>query len=151
MRGTNGMYEEATDSVFLDRDEDKRSSLTGESAPAETQSNTVRTGSIPSGKNSSKRACRVPMTHGLAGISGIFLTASKMTKPMPVDVYDAASWMAVTALSEASIAKGGVPVEFPDFTKSVAYGLREIRFSLKKALFPKLPRKQCFFHFNALF
>lgn len=34
----------------------------------------------------------------------------------PIDVYDTASWMAITALSEASIAKGGAPVEIPDFT-----------------------------------
>ena len=37
-------------------------------------------------------------------------------KPMPIDVYDMASWMAVTALSEESVAKGGMPVSFPDFT-----------------------------------
>ena len=35
---------------------------------------------------------------------------------MPVDVYDAASWMAVTALSERSIAMGGAPQAIPDFT-----------------------------------
>ncbi len=35
---------------------------------------------------------------------------------MPVDVYDAASWMAVTALSEMSIAKGGAVMDIPDFT-----------------------------------
>jgi len=35
---------------------------------------------------------------------------------MPVDVYDAATWMAVTALSEKSILLGSVPVEMPDFT-----------------------------------
>ena len=46
-----------------------------------------------------------------------FFDCLKNEKPMPVDVYDAASWMAVTALSDASIAKGGIPVEFPDFTK----------------------------------
>lgn len=34
----------------------------------------------------------------------------------PVDVYDAAAWMAITPLSENSIAKGGAPVTFPDFT-----------------------------------
>ncbi|MBE5817126.1 MAG: Gfo/Idh/MocA family oxidoreductase [Clostridiales bacterium] len=34
----------------------------------------------------------------------------------PIDVYDAASWMVITALSEESIAKGSVPVEIPDFT-----------------------------------
>ncbi len=37
-------------------------------------------------------------------------------KPMPIDVYDMASWMVVTALSEQSIANGGAPVAFPDFT-----------------------------------
>jgi hypothetical protein len=34
----------------------------------------------------------------------------------PIDVYDAAAWMAVTALSEESIALGSAPVAFPDFT-----------------------------------
>ena len=35
---------------------------------------------------------------------------------MPIDVYDAAVWMAVTCLSEESILKGGSVVEMPDFT-----------------------------------
>ncbi len=34
----------------------------------------------------------------------------------PTDVYDAAAWMAVTVLSEKSIALGSAPVDFPDFT-----------------------------------
>lgn len=34
----------------------------------------------------------------------------------PIDVYDAAVYMAITPLSEESIAKGGAPVAFPDFT-----------------------------------
>ena len=34
----------------------------------------------------------------------------------PIDVYDAAAWMSVTALSEASIAAGSMPVAIPDFT-----------------------------------
>ncbi len=33
------------------------------------------------------------------------------------DVYDAVAWSAVSALSEQSIAKGSVPMEFPDFTR----------------------------------
>jgi len=37
--------------------------------------------------------------------------------PAPIDVYDTAAWMAVTALSEESIAKGSVPVAVPDFTR----------------------------------
>ena len=36
---------------------------------------------------------------------------------MPVDVYDAATWMCVTALSEQSIAQGGAPQPVPDFTR----------------------------------
>ncbi len=34
----------------------------------------------------------------------------------PIDVYDTAVWMAVTYLSEQSVAMGGVPVPMPDFT-----------------------------------
>ena len=38
-------------------------------------------------------------------------------KPMPIDIYDAAAWMSVTALSAQSIAGGSIPVECPDFTR----------------------------------
>lgn len=34
-----------------------------------------------------------------------------------VDTYDMASWMAITPLSEASIAGGGRPMDIPDFTR----------------------------------
>ena len=33
------------------------------------------------------------------------------------DVYDAATWSAVTALSEKSVADRSRPVDFPDFTR----------------------------------
>ncbi len=39
----------------------------------------------------------------------------KNTNP-PIDVYDTALWMAVTCLSEESVAMGGHPVPVPDFT-----------------------------------
>jgi len=35
---------------------------------------------------------------------------------MPIDVYDAAAWMAITALSEESASLNGQPVPIPDFT-----------------------------------
>ena len=35
----------------------------------------------------------------------------------PIDVYDSALWMSITALSEQSVAMGGAPVPIPDFTK----------------------------------
>lgn len=46
-----------------------------------------------------------------------FIEALKRKEPMPLDVYDCASWMAVTRLSEESIAQGSGPVQFPDFTR----------------------------------
>ncbi len=45
---------------------------------------------------------------------------------MPIDVYDAATWMAVTALSENSIHAGGAPQVMPDFTNGM-YLERELR------------------------
>ncbi|MBR4099653.1 MAG: Gfo/Idh/MocA family oxidoreductase [Clostridia bacterium] len=36
---------------------------------------------------------------------------------MTIDVYDAATWMAVSVLSEISISQGGAPQAMPDFTK----------------------------------
>ena len=46
-----------------------------------------------------------------------FIEALKRDAPMPLDVYDCATWSAVTCLSEESIAQGSAPVPFPDFTK----------------------------------
>lgn len=37
-------------------------------------------------------------------------------KRSPIDVYDTAAWMVITALSEQSVAMGGMPVPIPDFT-----------------------------------
>ena len=37
-------------------------------------------------------------------------------KPFPLDIYDAATWMAVTVLSEQSVSLAGAPLPFPDFT-----------------------------------
>ncbi|MBR2338918.1 MAG: Gfo/Idh/MocA family oxidoreductase [Clostridia bacterium] len=45
-----------------------------------------------------------------------FLEAVRTNSHPPIDVYDAATYMCVTALSEQSIAMGGAPVAFPDFT-----------------------------------
>jgi predicted dehydrogenase len=45
-----------------------------------------------------------------------FAEVSRRKLPPPIDVYDAASWMAISPLSERSIAMGSAPVPFPDFT-----------------------------------
>jgi len=46
-----------------------------------------------------------------------FVEHCKLNQAPPFDVYDAASWLAITPLSEQSIATGSAPVAFPDFTR----------------------------------
>jgi hypothetical protein len=46
-----------------------------------------------------------------------FFRAIQNGEEMPIDVYDMAAWMAVTPLSEQSIAQGGAPQAMPDFTR----------------------------------
>jgi hypothetical protein len=45
------------------------------------------------------------------------IEALRTGRPPDMDVYDAAAISAVTPLSERSVATGGQPVEFPDFTR----------------------------------
>jgi len=45
-----------------------------------------------------------------------FVEAVQNGTPFPIDVYDAASWLCISALSEQSIAMGSMPVPVPDFT-----------------------------------
>ena len=46
-----------------------------------------------------------------------FVESVKRNVPPPIDVYDAASWSAISSLSERSIALGSEAVPFPDFTR----------------------------------
>ena len=45
-----------------------------------------------------------------------FVESLQQNVAPPIDVYDTASWMAITCLSEQSVAMGGAPVPVPDFT-----------------------------------
>ena len=45
-----------------------------------------------------------------------YVEAVKNGTDTPIDVYDTAAWMSITALSEDSVAMGGAPVAIPDFT-----------------------------------
>ena len=85
-----------------------------------------------------KRYLSVPITIGYAvknnhaadcarkkgGHGGMdFIMAYRLVQTMheglmpDYDVYDAAAWSAPFPLSEMSVAKGGAPVKFPDFTR----------------------------------
>ena len=46
-----------------------------------------------------------------------FVECVKANKAATINVYDAAAWLAVTPLSEDSIARGSAAVAFPDFTR----------------------------------
>ncbi len=48
-----------------------------------------------------------------------FVESARRKVAPPLDVYDAAAWSALTPLSERSIAQGGAPQDFPDFTKGL--------------------------------
>ena len=56
-----------------------------------------------------------------------FVEGAKRSETPPFDVYDAATWLAVTPLSEDSIAMGSQPVAIPDFTRG--------RWTMRKATF----------------
>lgn len=45
-----------------------------------------------------------------------FFDSAKKGEETPIDVYDTAAWMAISTLSEQSIAMGGQVVPIPDFT-----------------------------------
>lgn len=51
-----------------------------------------------------------------------FFESVQAHKPFPIDVYDTASWMVITCLSEQSIAMGSMPVPVPDFTDGAWIG-----------------------------
>ena len=125
VRGTNGMYEEATDSVFIDsadhrkHDFDWRKSCGGNATEYEEQyEHPIWQKFLSEG---------VQGTHdGMDWLEfEAFFDALKNGKPMPIDIYDATSWMVVTALSEMSIAKGGCVMDVPDFTKGQWINRRE--------------------------
>lgn len=46
-----------------------------------------------------------------------FVECARRNIAPQIDVYDAATWLAITPLSEASIATGSSPQAFPDFTR----------------------------------
>jgi len=58
-----------------------------------------------------------------------FIESAKRGVATPLDVYDAATWSAITPLSEQSIEMGNETVEFPDFT-SGAWMTRKPVFAL---------------------
>lgn len=113
VRGTKGMYEERTNSVFIDGvTEDHfnwKPNWNNAEAYQEKYEHPIWEKFLHDG-----------VTGGHGGMDGLvygaFVKCLQKGWDMPIDVYDAAAWMCITPLSEASIACGGKPVEIPDFT-----------------------------------
>lgn len=114
VQGTKGMYEEENNSVFLDKMD-------------EAHENVWEPFWGNAGKYYEeydhplwKRYVKNGIRGDHEGIDWLmcesFIRAAKSGAPAPIDIYDAASWMCITCLSEESIAMGGMPVAIPDFT-----------------------------------
>ncbi len=117
IRGTKGMYEEATHSVFMDTADDRSHDFDWRKEKSGNADEYAKEYEHPVWQEYIKEG--VQGTHdGMDWLQfKTFFKALREDAPMPIDVYDAATWMAITVLSEMSIAQGGSAVAFPDFTK----------------------------------
>lgn len=124
VRGTKGMYEMDTNSFFFD----------GMREDFDTCAYYKRC--IDNGKEYEERFMpdlwrNMTEEQKASGHGGMdyfiyreFVDCIKEGRSFPIDVYDAAAWMCITCLSEASIANNGAPQMIPDFTQG-AYKTRE--------------------------
>lgn len=116
VRGTKGMYEEVTDSIFMDKQEDIEHDFSWRKYEIGNAEKYEEQYEHPLWKEYLKKG--IHGSHdGMDWLEFLeFFKALRTDAPMPIDVYDAACWMAVSVLSEMSIAKGGAVVDVPDFT-----------------------------------
>lgn len=117
VNGTSGMYEEFTDSVFIDSEEDRAFDFSWRQNKCGNAEEYAKEYEHPVWKAYIEQG--VQGSHdGMDWLEfRTFFDCLINHQEMPIDVYDAATWMVVTALSEQSIALGSAPVYFPDFTK----------------------------------
>lgn len=116
IRGTKAMYDEYTDSVFADTEEDRKHDSDWRKVAVGNADKYQEQWDHPVWK----KYVEDGVQGGHDGMDWLefkfFFSALRNDEPMPIDVYDGATWMAVTALSEMSIARGGAVVSIPDFT-----------------------------------
>ena len=70
-----------------------------------------------------------------------FFDAVKNKKAPPINVYDGATWGAVSALSEMSIARGNNSVDFPDFTRGQWIKFKDEKVFALDEKYPYLPER----------
>lgn len=115
VQGTRGMYSEENNSVYLDTDHDEsmhfswKKQWNNAESYLERYEHPIWRGFLADG-----------LRGGHGGMDYLvyrdFVRCVREGLPMPIDAYDMASLMCISALSEQSIAMGGAPVAIPDFT-----------------------------------
>ena len=115
VRGTKGMYMEDNNSVFFDTEDTTLHSSSGWKAHWDNAKDYLKEHSHPIWANLTEE----DRAAGHGGMDYLcysdFFNCVRDGKPMPIDVYDGATIMAVSPLSEMSLKLGGMPVNFPDF------------------------------------
>ena len=115
VQGTRGMFEENSDSIYIDdADMNHQEHVTLHAGNAKEFERYLSPLWQPDNAENVKGG------HG--GMDGFCFGAffdclRRGDKNLPIDVYDTATWMAITALSAESLAMGSTPVAFPDFTR----------------------------------
>lgn len=110
VQGTKGIWMEEGRRLHLDGRGRGRRVDTRRSVSGRVRSSLM--GGIPAGRGCTRR----DTTAWIICACARWWRAFKRGLAPPIDVYDAATWMAITVLSEQSVALGGAPVAFPDFT-----------------------------------
>jgi hypothetical protein len=110
IRGTRGMFMEDTNLVYMDGMPENLRRLRNNAKKFSKQYGH----DLYSTKNKKYRK------YGHGGMDWFVVRALietiKHDAYPPIDVYDAATYLAITALSQLSLENGSTPVEFPDFT-----------------------------------
>jgi hypothetical protein len=118
VRGTLGLTDEDTQTVYLWEDGDKHVEFKGNEEEA------YKKYDHPLHANYVVDESKAAGHGGMDWlVTRAFIESVKEGTNTPIDVYDSACWLAIGPLSEISIANGGMPVEFPDFTNG-AYKTR---------------------------
>ncbi len=112
VRGTKGMYEENENFIFMDGESEFMPIIENCNNAKEYEEKYLP----DCWKNMTKE--QEELGHGGMDYFDFcaFFDALQNNKPMPIDVYDAASWICISPLTAESIKNGNVPVEIPDFT-----------------------------------
>ena len=121
VHGTKALYQEDGDIIFID---DETLKKYGHRAEFD-QSVLYRNAKKYERKYMPDMWRRLSRSKILAGHGGMdylmlrdMVESLKNGTPPSIDVYDAAAWMSVTALSKKSIEEGCVWVDFPEFTRN---------------------------------